>query len=447
MAGNSLDLGRLALAVACAALAPLPSATAGLRTGSDRPATETGTGAPGNDAAWGRPAGGGQLSYDGRWLVYTSAADNLVAGDHNGLPDIYLRDLQRQRVQRVNVGPAGAEADGDSESPAVSASGRRVAFQSFARNLVTGDSNQRSDVFVADLDAGWLRRVSVSGSGVQGNGHSALARLSADGRRVVYTSAADNLVAGDGNQCNDVFVHALDSGSTLLASRAADGGSGNGRSEEAALSGDGRLVVFSTLASNLAPGDGNGSGDVYLRDLQEGLLELVSVSADGVRPGNRESRQPVLSDDGRFVAFTSAASDLVLGDSNGCEDVFVRDRWLARTLRVSTARDGLQAQAGSSQPALSSNGMVVSFVSGAAIAGDGAAGDVVQVWRHMLKSGQTTLASADRLGTPGEAHSLAPAVSGDGRWLSFHSRSQDWVLDAGQAGGFGDVFVVGDRAW
>lgn len=436
--------GNLLLWAALFGLAPAPAFAVSLRTASERPAMPA---AAGNGPAWGRPYGGGQLSHDGRWLVYASAADNLVDDDHNALPDIYLRDLERQRVIRVNVGRGGAEADGDSESPSVSADGRRVAFQSFARNLVEGDSNQRSDVFVADLAAGWLRRVSLGSAGLQGNGHSALARISADGRRVVYTSAADNLVAGDANQHNDVFVHDLAGGDTVLVSRAADGTAANGRSEVAALSGDGRFVAFASHAANLLPDDDNGAADVYLRDLLDGRLERISVTPEGTLPGNRESGQPALSDDGRFVAFTSAASDLVPGDSNGCEDVFVRDRWLRLTWRVSVGRAGAQAQAASSQPVLSANGMVVAFVSSATLDAGGAAGDTVQVWRHAWKAGWTSLASVDRRGRPGEQHSLAPALSGDGRWLSFHSRSGGWSLDHGQVSGHGDVFVAGDWTW
>lgn len=435
--------GNLLLWATLFGLAPAPACAVSLRTGSERPAEPA---APGNGPAWGRPSGGRQLSHDGRWLVFVSAADNLVEGDDNAMPDIFLRDLERQRVVRVNT-RGGREADGESESPAVSADGRRVVFQSFARNLVEGDSNQRSDVFVADLAAGWLRRVSLSNDGAQGNGHSALAQISADGRRVVFTSAADNLVAGDANPHNDVFVHDLAGGSTVLVSRAADGSSPDGRSEVAALSGDGRFVAFASHAANLLPGDANSAADVYVRDLLDGRLERISVTPEGKHAGNRESGQPAISDDGRFVAFSSAASDLVPGDSNGCEDVFVRDRWLHHTLRVSVDSSGAQAQAASSQPALSANGMVVAFVSGAALDAEGVAGDTVQVWRRAWKAGLTTLSSVDRRGRPGEQHSLAPTLSGDGQRLSFQSRGGGWALDQGQSGGHGDIFVAGGWMW
>lgn len=439
---SRLPLAGRACRVLCVLAFALPAARADLlRVGSDRPATAAvPQPAAGNAQAWSRPAGGGQLSHDGSQLVFVSAADNLVPGDHNGLPDIYLRDLASGVLRRVNGGVGGAQADGDSAAPVLSADGRRVAFHSFARNLVPADHNGVADVFVADARADALRRVSVASDGRPGNGHSAEAAISADGWRVAFTSAADNLVTGDGNQQTDVFVHDLRHGSTLLVSRAPHGGSGHGRSGSAALSADGRHVAFVSQAGDLLPGHDSRHAQVFVRDLQTGALELVSVAGDG-RAGNRESGEPQLSADGRFVAFSSAAGNLIAGDSNGCSDVYVRDRWWQRSWRISVGRDGVQGQADSTQPALSADGARVVFVSAADLAGGGTAGAVQQVWWRSLARGEIHLLSRDGAGYAGDAASISPALSGDGRWASFESQSMGWV-HGGLASGQGDVYVA-----
>ena len=179
-------------------------------------------------------------------------------------------------------------------------------------------------MFVRDLRSGTTRRVSLASDGTQANDFSENPAISADGRYVAFDSVASNLVPGDTNQPSDVFVRDLRSGTTRLVSLAMNGAQANDSSDYPAISADGRYVAFRSFATNLVPGGTNGSEDVFVRDLRSGTTRRVSV-APGGRQANGESFTPAISADGRYVAFDSSASNLVPGDTNHASDVFVRD--------------------------------------------------------------------------------------------------------------------------
>ncbi len=231
-------------------------------------------------------------------------------------------------IERVSVASNGTQGnDGSaaySGSPAISANGRYVAFASGSSNLVPGDTNDRTDVFVRDLRSGTTRRVSVAGDGTQANHGSHAPAISADGRYVTFASVASNLVPGDTNHTGDVFVRDLRSGTTRRVSVAGNGAQGNHSSYGSAISADGRYVAFLSDASNLVPGDTNGASDVFVRDRRSGTTRRVSVAGNGTQ-GNLDSGDQAISADGRYVAFDSYASNLVPGDTNDNQDVFVRD--------------------------------------------------------------------------------------------------------------------------
>jgi len=275
------------------------------------------------------------ISHAGRWVVFASDATNLVAGDTNGVRDVFVRDRLALVTERVSVSTQGAQANNRSSGVAVSADGRYVSFASFADTLVAGDTNGAVDVFVRDRAAGAIWRVSVDDAGTQGDGHSGydpatgfmLTGLSADGRFVLFNSLASNLVAGDANGVMDVFVHELASGRTSCASLAPDLSFGNGRSlstHSPAISADGRFVAFHSWASNLVTGDTNAVADCFRRDRLIGSTERLSLDSAGMQ-GNGDSGYAVLSADGRFAAFHSDATNLVAGDGNAALDAFVRD--------------------------------------------------------------------------------------------------------------------------
>ena len=207
-------------------------------------------------------------------------------------------------------------------NPAISADGRFVAFNSFASNLVPGDTNGATDIFVRDRELGTTRRVGVGLGGVQANEASTAAAVSANGRFVAFDSFASNLVPGDDNFARDVFVYDRRAGTTRRVSVGSAGS--NGESFFPAISADGRFVAFVSSATDLVPGDTNNEDDIFVRDLELGATRRVSVGPGGTQ-GNGPSSGPALSADGRFVAFEIAANTLVPGDTNGATDIFVRD--------------------------------------------------------------------------------------------------------------------------
>jgi Tol biopolymer transport system component len=258
------------------------------------------------------------ISADGRYVAFVSDATNLVRGDTNGVADIFLRDRQAGTTVLVS----GANADAPSDAPAVSDDGRYVAFTSESA-LVPGDTNGLADVYVRDLRTNGIRRVNVSTTGAQANAFTVSPTMSADGRYVAFTSDAA-LVPGDTNGIADVYLRDLRAGTTVRVNLA-DGGAQatGGVSYGPMLSGDGRYVVFGSVATNLVAGDTNGVADVFVRDLRAGTTVRAGLAADGAQ-GNGESYAGVITRDGGYVAFASAATNLVPGDTNGVTDAFLR---------------------------------------------------------------------------------------------------------------------------
>jgi Tol biopolymer transport system component len=287
-------------------------------------------------AAKGGPANGPSsepdISANGRYVVFTSAASNLVPKDGNRRGDVFVRDLEKNTTKRVSVSSAGAEANGHSSAPAISADGRVVSFASKASNLVRGDTNDVGDVFVRLLGPGRTRRVSVATSGRQQDKaviapFTQISDLSRNGRYVVFDSEATNLVPRDANRRSDVFIRDRVRGRTALISASSTNRQGNNDSVAPATTPSGRFVVFQSFASNLAPGNVAGE-DVFIRDLRTQTTALVNVPAGG-GPRNPELvkqllQRPAVADSGSRVAFTSTARSLVATDTNRFEDVFVR---------------------------------------------------------------------------------------------------------------------------
>jgi Tol biopolymer transport system component len=210
----------------------------------------------------------------------------------------------------------------------ISGDGRYVAFMSRATNLVSGDTNGADDVFVHDLQTGQTERVSVSSTAAQGLGSSSSPNISSDGRYVVFSSSAINLVSGDTNLAPDVFVRDRQIGVTTLVSVASDGTQGSDGSSVPDISADGRWVVFFSAAGNLVSGDSNSGLDVFVHDRQAGATSRVSVATGGQQAagaGGVGGPATAISDDGRYVAFHSDSSDLVTDDTNAKVDVFVHD--------------------------------------------------------------------------------------------------------------------------
>ena len=309
---------------------------------------------------------GVSISADGRFVAFSSYASNLVPGDTSGDYDIFVHDRQLGTTERVSVDSGGAQANSASYICAISADGRYVAFESYASNLVPGDTNGYADIFVRDRQLGTTERVSVDSGGVEGNFHSYFPCISADGRWVAFSGFASNLVSGDTNVAYDVFIRDRQLGTTERVSVDSAGTEANGDSGffPNAISSDGRFVVFNSTATNLVPGDTNGKSDLFVRDRQLGTTDRVTVSTGGAE-ANDDTIDSLLaiSLDGRFVTFTSPASNLVPGDTNGNLDIFVRDRQLGTTERVSHTSGAQQAFGDSRYPSISDDGRWVAFSS------------------------------------------------------------------------------------
>jgi Tol biopolymer transport system component len=314
------------------------------------------------------------ISANGRFVAFVSFASNLVGADTNGSHDIFVHNRRTGKTRRVSVTSSGAQARGLSFGPSISANGRFVAFASFASDLVPGDTNGL-DVFVHDRRTGKTRRVSVSSSGAQARENSSDPSISADGRFVAFESSASNLVRADTNEHEDLFVRDLRTGKTRRVSVSSSGAQAHGNSFDPSISASGRFVAFASLARNLVSGDTNHDPDIFVRDRRRGKTRLVSVSS-AHRQGNDRSRfDPSISADGRFVAFESLASNLVSGDTNHDQDIFVRDRRMGKTTRISVSASGAQADGDSLGPSISAGGRLVAFES---FAGNLVSGDTNQ---------------------------------------------------------------------
>jgi Tol biopolymer transport system component len=356
------------------------------------------------------------VSANGRYVVFSSTGANLGnGGDTNGIPDIFLKDLQTGALTRISTTSGGSQAVSDSWSgsvdPVVSANGRYVAFQSHATNLVGSDTNNNPDIFLKDVQTGALTRVSTSGTGAQANSESFGASISADGHLVAFTSYASNLVGSDTNGSGDVFVKNTTSGAVTLVSSAAGGTHGNGYSHGASISADGQYVMFTSNSTNLVAGDVDGianlfvkntlTGDVtcvtqgfavseyytpstmsadgryvvfasnadvmhdgldgensiYRRDVQTGELNRVLGAGQGAYLGHDAL---ATSGDGRYVVFTTLRP-LVDSDTNNAEDVYVKDMLTGAVARASVGAHGEQAGHDSYDVAISTDGTTISF--------------------------------------------------------------------------------------
>ena len=381
---------------------------------------------------------GPAISGDGRYIAFESSASNLVASDTNGFLDVFVRDRQTSTTSLVSLSSGGMQGNHHSYECSLSGDGRYVAFKSQATNVVANDTNGVSDIFVRDRQNSTTVRVSVDSSGIEGNNGCEQAAISADGRYVAFASDASNLVAGDTNASEDVFVHDLVSGATTRASLNTGGVAGNDASLIPAISGDGRYVAFGSYATNLVPGDGNGTIDIFVRDRQTGTTTRVSVDSAGVE-SNDYSYYPALSSDGRYVAFLCAASNLVVNDANFADDVFVHDRQTGATTRVSVDSSGTEGDDSCDVPAISPDGRFVGFASYATnlVAND--TNDLLDVFVHDRVTAVTTRASVSTSGAEGNSDSLDPAFSADGRFVAFDSDASNFV--AGDTNGTYDIWA------
>ena len=422
----------------CGLAVGLVAATAGSALASAPPALVTVTtgGVPANETT---PQDGISVSTDGTLVAFVSGSPNLVSDDTNGVRDVFVRNLATGTTTRVSIGDGG-QANGASSNARISADGRYVVFTSLASNLVASDTNGVADVFERDLTTGQTTRVSAAAGGAQGNGASGAAAsgISADGGTISFSSAASNLVAGDTNGCRDVFVWTRAGGAMERVSVASDGSqAAAGASDASSMSADGRYVAFASTAPNLVAGDTNLAADVFVHDRVTGSTVRASVTADGGQAATASSLQPgALSADGQAVAFDTTAP-LAAGDTGGT-DVYLRDLAAGSTERISVNSAGLGANGNSSTAAISADGRYVAFESSATNLDPADTGADEDVFVRDRVSGLTRLVSASA--SPAQI-SQAAALSADARFVALATTAPDMVA-GDTATGFGTGWDV-----
>ena len=324
------------------------------------------------------------ISGNGRFIAFSSDATNLVERDTNGSTDVFLHDRKTRRTDRVSLGALGLQAPGGCSAPSLSRTARFVAFVSSANSLVGDTADTKGNVFVRDVKKRTTTRISEGTNLRRADEDSRGPSISGNGRFVAFTSSATNLVEGDTNDRSDVFVHDRKTGTTTRVSLGVDGEQGNGDSYEARISANGRMISFESRASNLVPGDGNGVRDIFVHDRKKGTTTRLSVSPSGGDVSD-PCYFPRISANGRAVAFYSESPDLVEGDTNDVQDVFVRDIRKGRTTRVTVASDGTEANDFSDDPSISGNGRFVAFTSAATNLAPGGEPETPDIFVHDRK--------------------------------------------------------------
>ena len=389
------------------------------------------------------------ISLDGRFVAFTSIASDLVANDTNFfLQDVFVRDMQTGVTSLVSVNTTGGSGNMSSGSPSISDDGRFIAFESAAFNLVANDTNSSiQDVFLRDRQLNTTTLVSqrVTNDG-SGSNASINPVISGNGLFVAYESQANNLVANDTNGVlNDVFVWAAPAGpNTLVSINRDNNGSGLLPSSLPSISIDGRMIAFQSQASNLTFNDTNVVVDVFVRDRVLGTTVLASANNSNVA-GNFDSTNALIAAGGGHVVFISGATNLVANDTNGTtSDVFVRTLAANTTALVSRNLFGGSGNMPATNPVISLDGRFVAFASQASdLTADDTSGLLNDVFRRDMLTSQTRLVSFNFSGTgAGSSASSDPSISNDGMGVSFSSQAMNLVLNDTN-GTVQDVFFAG----
>ena len=382
------------------------------------------------------------LSSDGAFVAFSTDATNTFLLDGNAATDIW-RQSAAGALERVSLTTAGSATNGASFAPSISADGRYVAFGSLATNLTLNDSNDFPDIFRRDMLTGAVLLVSANPDGLPANSLSFAPTISADGRYVAYLSPATDLVPGDLNGSIDTFITDLVTGQHRLVSTAADGTQASaGSINRPSLSAQARFVAFDSAAANLTAGDANSRDDVFVKDLLTGAIVRASEGPAGEAMGGgfEGDLRPALSADGRYVVFATMAG-LLAADTNGARDIYRKDLLTGALARVSVTATGVQGNAESRDATLSADGRLVSFTSlaGNLATGDGAGS--ADIFVKDMVTGTLTLLSSNAAGTPGFGQSVNAAISADGGTIVFASTAPDLIAADGNA--TQDVFAAG----
>lgn len=379
-----------------------------------------------------------KISRDGRYLAFYSVATNLVPNDTNGRGDIFVADRSTGNVELVSVSTSEVQHTGSVGSFDISGNGRYVAFSCSDDALVANDSNGESDILIRDLQEGTTELVSVRTNGAQGNGASVAPSVSYDGRYVAFVSYATNLVNSDGNGVHDVFVRDRLSGITTIESVNTTGQEANDYSQNPSISDDGSKLAFESPATDIIANDTNGQFDVFVRDRIAGMTEAASVNSSEVLSAGG-AVFPVLSGDGTCVAFFGVADDLDDTDMNGIFDIFVRDMEAGTTEIVSVGNNGeVNGTTTIMGTTISDDGRFAGFQTTSALDSDDMNSDQDVFIRDRKEKTTTRFSVAD---DGSDANDLAEllAISGDGKVAGFISEASN--LAPPDFNGYKDVFA------
>jgi hypothetical protein len=345
-----------------------------------------------------RPA----ASADGNLVVFSSKASDIVPNDTTHYSNVYQRNMSTATTTLVSVSTTGGFPNANSTFPDISADGRYVVFESPASNLTSSGGNGTPNVFRYDNQTQQTVLVSVAGDGSAGNAQSTRPTVSGDGRYVAFGSMARNLVPNDHGVGYEVYVRDMTNGTTTRASVGMTGQDPNGKTAiRPMISEDGTHLAFISDATNLVSIDTSGKVEVFERDLVNNVTTLVSVGADGVTSANKLATRPAINADGRYVAFQSAATNLVVGGTNGVTGVFRRDVVAGVTIEVSVSYTGGQLIGASTRAAIDGDGNLVAFASNDAHVVPGDTNGVRDVFFRDVNAGTNTLVSVNQTGGPG----------------------------------------------
>jgi Tol biopolymer transport system component len=377
---------------------------------------------------------------DATKVVFATSVDGLDPADVNGRDDVLLRDLAAGTTTLVSVRTNGQQGNKNSFNPRISADGRFVAFDSDATNFVVGgDFNGVTDVFLRDLTAGTTTRVSVANDGSEANGKSSLAAISGDGQRILFVSDASNLVAIDGNRASDLFLRDVAAGTTIRVSTAADGTEADRGTYGGDLSSDGQVVLMTSGATNLVPGDTNGAFDVFVHDLAAGTVVRASVDSNGGQLSWGTDRNPddfgaALSRDGQIVVFSTLQPDLAPNDWNESSDSFLHDLATGTTTIVSVDSNGDVVAAnkkgyGTYAHGVTSDGRYILLEGDAAtLAANGNFdANAWDIYVRDTKLAMTTRQSNDPRGVAGDRPSFGSRMTPDALHAAFVSSASDLI--------------------
>lgn len=374
----------------------------------------------------------GKLSSNGRFFVFDSSAANLTSDDTNGVQDIFVRDIVTGKTTRISVSSTGVQANIMSQTPAISADGRYVVFETGATNLLPGDTNAHSEIYMHDMLTGENRRVSLASDGTQPNGWCFDPVISPDGRYVAFFSWATNLVKGlsRNNYSGSCYVHDMVTGSTKITPWGFF----------PSLSGpyvDGNQYAVFKGNDNTLPGDANGLVDIFAANLITGVTELISIPYNSGQSSGGDSSSPSISEDGRYVAFVSDATNLVESDTNGVQDIFVRDREAVppTTIKVSVDLPAV-ADLSIGTPSMSADGRYVVFQTSSS-----------SLWRQDVyvvdwKAGISTLLDIPITWIRDDVLRVNnPSTNRDGRYVSFRSNASSLDPNVIDENNDYDVFI------